>query len=322
MSDKSVRNERQLSTDIDQYIEAATRDNTRKTYRSAVEHFEVSWGGRLPTTPEQITRYLATYAPTLSSRTLKTRLAALAQWHQTQGFVNPCAASQVKKVMKGIQAVHNTKPKQAKPLQLLHLRHVIEHLETTITTAQETNNHRFVVRALRNRALISLGFWRGFRSDELTRLRVENIEVSVGMRLRGYLSRNKTDRHYQGTHFEIPALAELCPVKAYADYIDYAGVSDGPVFRKLDRWGKLHEKPLSAGSIPALLRSILTDAKVMNANEFSSHSLRRGFAHWADHQGWSLHDLMRYVGWKDQRSAMGYLANRSSLFANTLPIKP
>lgn len=33
---------------IDQYIQAATRDNTRQSYQAAVRHFEVEWGGFLP----------------------------------------------------------------------------------------------------------------------------------------------------------------------------------------------------------------------------------------------------------------------------------
>ncbi|MDU8614428.1 hypothetical protein RYA95_15045 [Pseudomonas syringae pv. actinidiae] len=28
--------------DVDRYIDAATRDNTRRSYRAAIEHFEVT----------------------------------------------------------------------------------------------------------------------------------------------------------------------------------------------------------------------------------------------------------------------------------------
>ncbi|WP_157812665.1 MULTISPECIES: tyrosine-type recombinase/integrase [unclassified Alteromonas] len=45
--------------------------------------------------------------------------------------------------------------------------------------------------------------------------------------------------------------------------------------------------------------------------------MRRGFAHWANHQGWSLHELMQYVGWKDIQSAMRYL-NHSEAFPNRI----
>ena len=33
---------------IDQYVSAATRDNTRRSYQSAIRHFEETWGGFLP----------------------------------------------------------------------------------------------------------------------------------------------------------------------------------------------------------------------------------------------------------------------------------
>lgn len=46
----------------------------------------------------------------------------------------------------------------------------------------------------RNRSLMLLGFWRGFRSDELVNLRVENIEVTPGQGMACYLGRTKGDR--------------------------------------------------------------------------------------------------------------------------------
>jgi hypothetical protein len=65
----------------DRYLQAGTRENTRRSYRAAVEHFEVTWGGFLPTTGDGIVRYLAEYADQHTISTLKQRLAALAQWH-------------------------------------------------------------------------------------------------------------------------------------------------------------------------------------------------------------------------------------------------
>lgn len=58
-------------TDVDQYIQAATRDNTRLSYRAAVEHFESQWGGFLPATADSVVRYLVDYANTLSVNTLR-----------------------------------------------------------------------------------------------------------------------------------------------------------------------------------------------------------------------------------------------------------
>ena len=78
---------------LNNYIEAATRDNTRKSYQSAIRHFELEWQGFLPATAESVARYLADYAETLSLNTLRQRLAALAQWHIEQGFSDPTKAT-------------------------------------------------------------------------------------------------------------------------------------------------------------------------------------------------------------------------------------
>lgn len=107
------------------YLTAGTRENTRKSYRAAIEHFEVTWGGYLPATAEGIVRYLAEYAETLALSTLRQRLAALAQWHISQGFPDPTKAPQVRQMLKGIRAVHPAQQKQAAPLQLRHLQKVV-----------------------------------------------------------------------------------------------------------------------------------------------------------------------------------------------------
>lgn len=103
-------------SNIDTYLHAATRANTRQSYQAAVRHFEVEWGGFLPATADAIARYLADHAESLAVNTLKQRLAALAQWHLDQGFPDPTKAPVVKKVLRGIRALHPAQEKQAKPL--------------------------------------------------------------------------------------------------------------------------------------------------------------------------------------------------------------
>ncbi|MEC4722734.1 MULTISPECIES: hypothetical protein [Noviherbaspirillum] len=59
---------------LDQYVNAATRDNTRKAYQGTVRHFEVEWGSFLPTSAESIAHYLVDHTETLSVNTLRQRL--------------------------------------------------------------------------------------------------------------------------------------------------------------------------------------------------------------------------------------------------------
>lgn len=60
-------------------------------------------------------------------------------------------------------------------------------------------------------------------------------------------------------------------------------------------------------SVLPLLRKILAEAGVTEAQSYSSHSLRRGFAGWASANGWDIKDLMEHVGWRDVSSALRYI---------------
>ena len=71
---------------VDLYLNAAERANTRRSYASAIRHFEIEWRGLLPATIDSIARYLAGHAESLSLNTLKHRLAALSRWHLEQGL--------------------------------------------------------------------------------------------------------------------------------------------------------------------------------------------------------------------------------------------
>ncbi|WP_210247114.1 site-specific integrase [Aliikangiella marina] len=291
------------SSKINQYIQAATRDNTRRSYQSAIEHYEVTWGGFLPATANNIAEYLADHAETLAFTTLKQRAAALARWHIDQGFPDPTKSSLVKKVLKGIRELHPVNPKQAKPLQLEPLSQIVDYLE------QEIADNPLSLVSYRDKALVLLGFWRGFRSDELCRLNTEFINVAPNNGLELYLPRSKGDKQSVGRAYYAPALKHLCPVKAYQDWIGLAKIEAGPVFRAINRWGQVSDKALNPNSIVPLLRSLFKKASISMPEQYSSHSLRRGFASWASENGWSLKALMEYVGWQDPKSALRYIDN-------------
>ncbi|WP_227874105.1 MULTISPECIES: site-specific integrase [Burkholderiales] len=252
----------------------------------------------------------------MAINTLRQRLAALSRWHADQGFADPTKSPLVRQVLKGIRSIHAVPEKRARPLELAVLQQIDQWLDVAIGNAQRSGDRPALLRQTRNRSLMLLGFWRGFRSDELVNLRVENIEVTPGQGMACYLGRTKGDRQLQGRVFKCPALSRLCPVTAFNAWIDLAGLTEGPVFRKIDRWGNVADESLHADSLIPLLRSLFAEAGVESPEEYSSHSLRRGFAGWTRASGWDIKELMEYVGWKDVKSAMRYLdASDSSLQA-------
>ncbi|AIR91002.1 site-specific integrase [Pseudomonas cremoricolorata] len=293
-------------TDIERYVRAATRDNTRRSYQAAVEHFEVHWGGFLPATADSIARYLVEHADVHAVSTLRQRLAALGQWHLSQGFPDPTKAPLVRQVLRGIRTLHPAQARQATPLLLQHVRTAVQCFETEAQQAEAAHDLPALLRARRDRALLLLGFWRGFRGDELARLQVEHIQAEAGVGISLYLPRSKGDREGLGVQHRTPALKALCPVNAYLQWIEVAGLARGPVFRKLDRWGNLSDAALNSNSLIGLLRRMLERAQ-LPAALYTGHSLRRGFATWATANGWELKALMSYVGWKDAKSALRYI---------------
>src|SRR5260370_41367920 len=86
----------------------------------------------------------------------------------------------VRKVLKGIAALHPVTEKRAKPLQLAQLERLVAWLDEQIGPATDVGDARTRAAYTRNKAPVLLGFWRGFRSDELSRLRIEHIAVEPG----------------------------------------------------------------------------------------------------------------------------------------------
>lgn len=157
----------------------------------------------------------------------------------------------------------------------------------------------------RDTALILLGFWRGFRSDELCRLQAEHVQAVAGSGITLYLQRSKGDRDNLGKTFQTGIVAPVPGAGLYR-VAQRFGAGARPGLQGIDRWGNLGEAGRhSANRIP-LLRQALERAGIP-AERHTSHSLRRGFATWAHHNGWDLKSLMNYVGWKDVKSAMRYV---------------
>ena len=79
------------------------------------------------------------------------------------------------------------------------------------------------------------------------------------------------------------------------------------MFPRIDRWGRLPEVPMNPGSINKWLRELLSKAGLPESEQYSSPSLRRGFAGWANANQWDVKTLMQYVGWRDVQSALRYI---------------
>ncbi|WP_449432042.1 site-specific integrase [Pseudomonas putida] len=204
--------------------------------------------------------------------------------------------------LRGIQALHPQSVRQAPALQLKVLEASIEGLSADVHSALPALR----LRAARDQALILLGFWPAFHGYELCRLQADHVRIEADEGMKLFLPSSKTDRDNRGRNLSMPALKRLCPVQATEQWLMLSGIKQGPLFRGIDRWGHLSEQPLNANSVSRLLRRALLRSGI-EAEGYSAHSLRRGFATWASRNQWSTQDLMAYVGWRDVQYAARYI---------------
>ena len=76
-------------------------------------------------------------------------------------------------------------------------------------------------------------------------------------------------------------------MRRYRAWIAAAGITSGPVFRKLTPQGRLTDKPMSAQGVALVVKAAATAAG-HPAKEFSGHSLRAGFLTEAGRQNANL----------------------------------
>jgi integrase len=85
--------------------------------------------------------------------------------------------------------------------------------------------------AIRDRALLLVGFFCALRRSELVALAVEDLD----RRPDGWtvtIQRSKTDPYDMGQYVPLPAFrGALCPTSALADWLAIAAIAEGPVFR-------------------------------------------------------------------------------------------
>ncbi len=287
------------------YLKAATTDNTRRTYQSAIRQFE-RWGGRLPAEADTIIRYLIDRQPDVSIRTLDLHMTALRQWHEYQRLPDPTRNPLVQKTLEGMRRRHGSPKKKARPLSMDELAAMIRWL----------NKQEPSLIQHRNRALILTAFFGAFRRSELVSLSCENLEWhSEGVVIT--LPRSKTDQLGEGMERAIPRdHSILCPVTALSTWIEEAELQSGPLFRRINRWGQPGQAAMDPSSINLILKKIATEAGLGNASDFSSHSFRRGLSTSAARAGVDFELIRKQGGWKHDATVREYIDEGRALDDN------
>jgi integrase len=248
---------------VEGYVEAGIAPATRRAYRADLDHFR-AWGGSMPASDAQVAAYLAAHADALSAATLTRRLAAISVAHEARRLPNPVCSPLVRATLRGIRREHGVAQRQAKPLLRDDLFDVLARMGDR-------------PKDLRDKALLLIGFAGGFRRSELCAVDCTNIEQArQGIVIT--IPRSKTDQQGEGRKVGIPfGRTRWCPVAALDRWIEAAGIESGPIFRRVDRHGRVSTTAISPEAVCIVVRERVATVD-LDPGGYSGHSLRAGLA--------------------------------------------
>ena len=291
------------------FAEAARSDATLRAYRSDWADFSGWCANRglaaMPAAPETVALYIASRAqagpddererPTapLKVATLSRRLAAISQAHKLAGLESPALRSRepLHSVWAGVVrslGVARRKVAPALAADVVAMVAVCDETVRLVVNANEDAAPGEALRASRDKAMLLLGFAAALRRSELAAVRLEHVSYTPeGLRL--LIPRSKSDQGGAGQAVGVAYgdHAATCPVRAVRSYVSTASAAladqgstsplSGPVFRKVDRWGRLGAKALSGRAVAEIVKRTASAAGLDPA-PYGGHSLRAGFA--------------------------------------------
>ena len=276
-ADGSLEAERAAATAFQRMAKA---DNTRKAYRAAVRAW-CAWCEQrclpaLPAASRDVAAFLAAERQRgLTPNSIELRRAAIRYLHHAAGQAVPTGDAAVAETVAGIRgdaARHGEMPAKKAAATATILRQILAPIPADL-------------RGLRDRALLLTGFAGALRRSELAPIRVEQLEKTErGLRLT--LPQTKGSQTDAVTVPLPYGQTELCPVRALAAWQEAAGITSGPLFRRiwLPRQARAGEpppqprigsQPITPWAVAAIVKARATAAG-FGARDFAGHSLKRG----------------------------------------------
>jgi integrase len=126
------------------------------------------------------------------------------------------------------------------------------------------------------------------------------------------IRKSKTDQEGSGHTIAVPHRRHIKPVQAVREWLEEAGIAEGPVFRPVARSGRVRSVALSDQSIGDIVKKY-AGLVGLDVNDFAGHSLRFGFVTTAAEDDVSESRIMDVARHRDSRTVRGYI-RRANLF--------
>lgn len=258
-----------------------------------------------PAKPETIVNYINDLADYAKASTIRRRISAISENYNASGdhVENPCRAWIVKEALIGLTRLKGTVQKGKTPIYWEEIEEMIHRMDLSS------------LQALRDRAVLLLGFMGAFRRSELAGLDVEDIRkypqgIVVTIR------HSKTDQTSAGQQIGIPYLSHssMDCIHALQEWLTAAGITSGPLFRSFLKNGKVSSRRLSDKSINLIVKKYASSIG-LNPEMYGAHSLRHGFATYAALQGVEERLIMKQTRHRSVEMVRRYI-NEADLFTN------
>jgi len=255
----------------------------------------------LPTLPATVAAYLAyEVGQNLRPSTLGRRLAAIQYAHQHAGHEPPTNAEAVKATLRGIRRTLGIARRRKAPATASMAKAMARSVPDSLV-------------GIRDRAILLLGFAGAFRRSELVALDVTDIQpADCGLRVT--IRRSKVDQEGEGAIIAIAPGSTDCPTRALVAWLAAAGIVEGPVFRSINKAGKVSLARLCDRSVANIVKQY-AERVGLDPKMFSGHSLRSGFLTSAAANGASIFKMMDVSRHKSADTLRGYVQD-AELFKN------
>lgn len=268
-------------------LEAALAPNTRRVYAARWRAWEAFCGSlgvpAVPGRPEALVAFLtASVTAGRSISWINQARAAIRLAHEHVQQPSPTDHPVVRAAIRGARRLHGQPAQGKAPVALAMLRRVVEAIPRT------------GLLALRDRALILLGWWSACRRSELVGVHVEHLtESDEGLVL--LVPRSKTDTQGRGADVAIPRATTraLCACEAVRAWREASAIEKGPLFRAV-HGPRVGTEPLTAEMIAKVVQRRAARVGV-DPRSLGAHSLRAGFATEAAIQGRPLDGIRDHL---------------------------
>ncbi len=293
------------------YQDAADAPATLRAYASDLKNFE-AWCARhgmtaLPATPQVVGAYLAAAGEGYAMQTLRRRVAAIARASGVTGNPLDTKHPAIRETLRGIGRTHGSRGRRSAALTTAELKKLSQVCEPGLAGD-------------RDRSLLLVGFAGALRRSELVALDVERLTWSDdGVKL--LLEKSKTDKEGEGAEIMIVfgRFEVTCPVRALRRWLDAASIASGPLFRKVNKAGRIEGRRLSEDAVRQILlrRAAQAGVKGSLAEPVSPHGLRAGFVTTAYRNGVSDEEIMGHTRHRSLTTMRSYV--RRAKLSGTAP---